>query len=404
VRIVIAPDKFKGCLTAEQVCVAVAEGLRRVDPTVEIDSCPMADGGEGIVEALVSATGGELITRRVTGPLAEMKVDAVFGMLGDGTTAVIEMSAASGLALLKPEDRNPMRTTSFGTGELMMAAAELGAKRIILGIGGSATIDGGIGVAQACGLPVLLENGEAVSDGEPLTGADVGRVVLVKSGRGSAIDAVEILVASDVANPLYGPEGAAEIFGRQKGASEEQIELLDNMLRQLASRLNAEDWARTPGAGAAGGMGFGMMAMFDAALCPGIELVMEATRLKDRLVGVDLCITGEGCLDATSLSGKTTLGVARMAKAANVPCIGLVGAVGQGADKITEEGMAAYFVISDGPRDLESAMRDAGPLLSGAAANVLRLWQTSRRRHQIMMDSMPPVFAQTPIAGDESDG
>src|SRR5947207_1194337 len=187
-RILIAPDKFKGCLPAAAVCDAIAQGVLSADPRADVDRCPMADGGEGTVAALVAATKGELVTRQVTGPLPHMKVDATFGVLGDGETAVIEMAAASGLALLAPADRNPLNTTTYGTGELMLAAVQMGAKRIILGIGGSATIDGGIGCAQACGLPVILEAGEAISDTEPLVGADVDRVVLVKHGRGSPMD------------------------------------------------------------------------------------------------------------------------------------------------------------------------------------------------------------------------
>ena len=203
-RILVAPDKFKGCLTAAEVCEAIAGGLRAVDPFALIDSCPMADGGEGTVATLVAATGGKLFTRRVTGPLPDMRVDAVFGMLGDGQAAVIEMSAASGLALLKPEDRNPMRTTTFGTGELLNAAVELGARRIILGIGGSATVDGGIGCAQATGHTIILDDGEPVSPTEPLTGADLSRVMLVKRHRGEKTDGIEIIVACDVTETEIG--------------------------------------------------------------------------------------------------------------------------------------------------------------------------------------------------------
>jgi len=211
-------------------------GLRRWGGDVEIDRCPMADGGEGTVSALVTATGGRFVSRRVTGPLADMKVEAIFGILGDGQTAVIEMAAASGLALLGPSERNPMLTTTFGTGELMMAAVEMGISRIVLGIGGSATIDGGIGCAQACGLPVILEGGEPLAPGEPLMGADVRRVVLVKHGRGSPIEKVRIEVACDVTNPLCGTNGAAQVYGPQKGATPQQIRDLDAALMNLARR------------------------------------------------------------------------------------------------------------------------------------------------------------------------
>jgi glycerate kinase len=270
IRVVIAPDKFRGSLTAVEAAEAMAVGVRRAHPDAVIDICPVADGGEGTVSALVSATGGSFHTCRVTGPLPEQKVDATFGMLGDDLkanihsrklpqdqltakasvrTAVIEMSAASGLALLEPQDRNPLYTTSFGTGELLVEAARLGARQIILGIGGSATADGGIGCAQACGLPVLLEGGEPVSDTEPLTGADLPRVVLIKHGRGSPIDRVTITVACDVRNPLYGPEGAAAVYGPQKGATPEQVKMLDEYLRVLAQRTGKLAEAEAPGAG-----------------------------------------------------------------------------------------------------------------------------------------------------------
>ncbi|MEO6434681.1 MAG: glycerate kinase, partial [Tepidisphaeraceae bacterium] len=255
-KVVLAPDKFKGCLSAAEVAAAMASGLRRVDPSFAIDLCPVADGGEGTVAALVAATGGRLETRRVTGPLPDMQVDATFGILGEGSregsgfgvqgsanaptasgahassslnpeprtlnppepltpnplVAVIEMSAASGLALLAPLDRDPMRTTTYGTGQLLLEAARLGAQTIILGIGGSATVDGGIGCAQAAGLPVILEDQGPADPHEPLVGEDLRRVVLVKHGRGSPLDRINITVACDVTNPLFGFTGAAKIF------------------------------------------------------------------------------------------------------------------------------------------------------------------------------------------------
>ena len=376
-KILIAPDKFKGCLSAAEVSSAIATGLRSVDPRIEIDECPMADGGEGTVAAMVTATGGTLITRRVTGPLPEMKVDAIFGMLGDKQTAVIEMAAASGLALLRTEDRNPMYTTTFGTGELLNAAVELGAKQIILGIGGSATIDAGIGCAQANGHTILVEDGESLSPTEPLVGGDLPRVLLVKRHRGEKTDGIPILVACDVTNPLFGPNGAATIFGPQKGASPAQIHQLDQALQQLASRMNANDLAQTPGSGAAGGLGFGMLAFHGATLRPGIEIVIEATRLRERLRGVDLCITGEGSLDAQSAQGKTAIGIARLCRQLNIPCIALAGSIGDGAEETLREGLIAYFGICDRPMTLEHAMRNAPKLLASAAANLLRVFLRS---------------------------
>jgi glycerate kinase len=372
-RILLAPDKFKGCLSATDVALAMQRGARIVDPAVQIDSCPMADGGEGIVEALVNSTGGRFETRKVTGPLPEMKVDARFGILGDGETAVIEMAAASGLALLRADERDPMATTTFGTGELLMAAVNLGASKIILGIGGSATIDGGIGAAQACGLPVILEAGEPVSMTEPLTGADLPRVVLVKHGRGSPIERVKIVVACDVTNPLCGPSGAAAVFGPQKGATSGQIQILDAALLQLAGRNDKMQIANMPGAGAAGGMGFGMAAFFGAALQSGIEIVMEATKLRERLAGADLCLTGEGRLDAQSLHGKTVAGVAKAAKAAGIPCVAICGSVEGELAPICRAGLTAAFSICNGPMMLEEAIKNASQLIEAATANVIRL-------------------------------
>jgi glycerate kinase len=381
-RIVIAPDKFKGCLSAPQVCGAMAAGLGHVDPSIEIDACPVADGGEGTVAAIVAATGGRIIHRTVTGPLPEMKVNAAFGMLGeklgDGSTAVIEMAAASGLALLAPRDRNPLNTTTFGTGELLNAAVELGATHIILGIGGSATVDGGIGCAQACGHTIVLEDGEPVSMTEPLVGADVERVVMVKRHRGERTDRVKITVACDVTHPLFGVNGAAPVFGPQKGATPAVVQRLDAALRQLATRNNKLDLAATPGAGAAGGLGFGMLAFFGGQLRSGIDIVLEASHLAERLKTADLCLTGEGRLDSQSLGGKAAIGVARLCKAAGVPCIALGGSIDRDMEAAIAEGLTAWFSICDGPMTLEEAMGGSQGLLARSAANVFRLWRANR--------------------------
>lgn len=370
-KIVLAPDKFKGSLSAPDVCDAMARGLRAADPGVEIDACPVADGGEGTVAALVAATGGRLETRRVTGPLPEMKVDATFGILGDGKTAVIEMAAASGLALLKPEDRNPLNTTTFGTGELLMAASPLGVEDIILGIGGSATVEGGIGCAQACGLPVLLEVGEPVSATEPLCGRDLPSVLMVKHGRGSAIERVRIRVACDVSNPLFGPTGAAHVFGPQKGATPKQAQWLDDALRGLAERTGKIAEAQTPGAGAAGGLGFGMLAFFGATLQSGAQIVIDATRLRERLRGADLCMTGEGRLDSGSLHGKAPIAVARLCRELGVPCVAIVGSVGEGAELARAEGLRECWAIAGGKRSIEECIQSAPKLITEAAEAVL---------------------------------
>jgi glycerate kinase len=368
VRLVIAPDKFKGSLDAQGVCRAIAAGWKSVDPGADVDGCPMADGGEGTVAALVVATRGRLVRRRVIGPLAEMRVDAEFGFLGDGKTAVVEMAAASGLALLEPRDRNPLFTTTFGTGELICAAVEMGAEKIIVGLGGSATIDCGIGCAQACGLPVLLEGGQTVADTEPLTGGDLEKVVFIKHGRGSKVDRVVIEAACDVNNPLCGPSGSAAVFGPQKGATAEQVRWFDNQLRRLASRTGNEAIAEMAGAGAAGGLGFALAAFFRAKLRPGIEIVMEAAALEERLKGADLCITGEGRLDDQSLSGKTAVGVARLCRRVGVPCIAVAGSV----DGAVGQEFAACYSIRDGTMELSKAMANAAELITRTTADVAR--------------------------------
>ncbi|HEY8665862.1 MAG TPA: glycerate kinase [Tepidisphaeraceae bacterium] len=380
-KIVIAPDKFKGCLSAPQVCAAIAAGVRAAaasEGDAEIDLCPLADGGEGTVTALVSASGGKLVSRRVTGPLAEMKVDAVFGILGDGKTAVIEMAAASGLALLKPEDRNPMNTTTFGTGELLLAAAEMGVEQVILGIGGSATTDGGIGCAQACGLPIILDGGQPVSPTEPLTGRDLPSVLMVKHGRGSAVERLRIRVACDVTNPLFGRDGAARVFGPQKGASPEDVKMLDGALRGLAERTGKLDAARTPGAGAAGGLGFGMLAFFGAELRSGIDIVMEAIHFRDRLAGADLCLTGEGKLDAQSGQGKVISGVSRLCAERKIPCIALAGAIADDFVPDHLQGLTASFAIADRPMSLEESSGRAAELLARAAEQIVRTFMAGR--------------------------
>jgi glycerate kinase len=379
-KIVIAPDKFKDCLTADQVARAIATGLRHVDATVQIDECPMADGGEGTVQALVAATGGKIVTRRVTGPLPRMKVDAPIGLLGDGLTAVVEMASASGLHLLAPEQRDPTRMTTYGTGELLREAAELGARRIILGIGGSATVDGGVGCAQAWGASFTLSTGTVYrQNGRRLTGGDLIHLRSVESPLPLQTHGIEFIVACDVGNPLLGPDGAAPIFGPQKGATPEQVEQLELGLERLVEKTGLWELADRPGAGAAGGLGFGMMVFFGAQLRPGVEIVIDAVNLRQRLQGADLCITGEGRLDSQSLAGKTVIGVARLCKQLGVPCVALAGSVGEGIEPVIQQGLDACFAITPGPMTLEQAISQAPELLARTAESVLRLFQQSRR-------------------------
>jgi glycerate 2-kinase len=374
-KVVIAPDKFKGSLTAPQAADAIAAGVRRAVAGVEVDLCPIADGGDGFVDTMIRATGGKIMTHRVTGPLPEMKIDAAFGILPDGQTAVIEMAAAAGLALLSPEQRNPMATTTFGVGELMRRAVEQGCKHILLGIGGSATTDAGIGCAQATGHTIILDDGEPVSMSEPLCGRDLARVVMVKRHRGEVTDGVNITVACDVTSPLYGPTGAAYVFGPQKGATPEMVRELDDALRSLVAKSGMATEAAIPGAGAAGGLGFGLLAYYGAKLVSGIDLVLDATKLRERLRGADLCITAEGCFDGQSLQGKCVAGVAQLCREAGVPCVVLAGSIGDGADCSTAAGITGYFSIVNRPLTLEQAIHEAPALLSESAENVARIFR-----------------------------
>ncbi len=395
-KIVIAPDSFKESLSAPRVCEAIAAGVRAAAPDAQIDLIPMADGGEGTVEALVKATCGRYEAARVFGPLGE-PVDARFGLLGSGraqeaqrptstdrsdtgqrpggqgVTAVIEMAAASGLPLVPPDRRDPTRTTTYGTGQLIAAALEAGARRIIVGIGGSATTDGGAGAAQAVGVRFLRDDGSDCVCG--LAGGGLADVSTIDvSRRDPRLDEAEIIVACDVDNPLCGPRGAAAVYGPQKGASPEMVTTLDRNVAHLADVIERDLGRRVrdvPGAGAAGGLGAGLIAFFDATLRPGAEIVIDAVGLERRVRGAQLVITGEGRLDEQSMMGKVVSGVARVAKRCGVPVIALAGSVGDGA-AATLEVLDAYFPIVNRPMPLEEAMRNAGGLLTEAAANVLR--------------------------------
>jgi glycerate 2-kinase len=371
-RIMVAPDKFKDCLSAPKVAEAIAAGLKLADPYAQIDLCPMGDGGEGTVDALVKATNGRFVTQGVTGPIPGTIVGATMGFLGDGTTAVIEMAAASGLHLLRADERNPLKTTTYGTGELIKRALEEGAKQIILGIGGSATVDGGLGALQACGAKIIVQREGSDAPQELTTPATGQDLIDLESVVSPPEMNVKVIVACDVDNPLTGPNGAAAIFGPQKGATPEQVKLLDQALERLAEALEAQDAAKLPGAGAAGGLGFAMFAFFGAEVRPGIGLVMEATKLKERLARADLCITGEGRLDASSLSGKTPVGVAKLCKDVGIPCIAIAGAVDLAAREKLRGLFSACFSICNGPMDLDESMRRAAELLTFTGMNVLK--------------------------------
>jgi glycerate kinase len=378
-RIVIAPDSFKGSLTAAGAAAAMARGARSALPAAVITVIPMADGGEGTVDAMVTATGGRLVTANVTGPLG-LPVLATFGLLGDGTTAVIEMAAASGLMLVPAVAQNPLVTTTFGTGELILAALDLGVTRIVLGIGGSATIDGGAGLLQALGARLLRADGTPIGRGgaalrylDRIDLADLDpRLALGEPGPGQA----ELLVACDVINPLLGPQGAAAVYGPQKGATPDHVALLDQALDHFAGVIDRDlgcDVRTTPGAGAAGGLGGGLLGCLGARLRPGVELVMEAVHFDQALAGATLLLTGEGRTDGQTLAGKVPMGVALRATQHSVPTIVISGSVSPDADVLLTTGICAAISMVDGPMTLESAIAQAPELLERATARTLRL-------------------------------
>jgi glycerate 2-kinase len=322
-RVLLAPDKLKGCLTAPQVVAAMLAGL---PPGFEPDPCPLSDGGDGFVLALASAAHGTLRTTSVTGPLPDSRVDAVWAMLPDDT-AVIELATASGLALVPPDLRNPLHTTTYGTGELLLTAARAGARRILLGIGGSATVDAGLGLCQAAGHTILRLDAQSQDPREPLRGRDLPEIHSIKRGRGSPLDRIPISVACDVDSPLTGPRGAAQLFGPQKGATPADVAFFETHLTALATRSLKQPQAFHPGSGAAGGVGWAMLSFFNATLVSGFDLVSEAVGLRTRLEQADLCLTAEGRYDATSTAGKLCHRLARLCRELNRPCHLLAGRI-----------------------------------------------------------------------------
>ena len=376
-RVVIAPDKFKGSLTALEAAEAMARGLSRVDPSAEIDRVPMADGGEGTVAALVAATGGSYRTVTVTGPLGEPVV-ASFGLLGDGRTAVLEMASASGLWLVPPALRDPLRATTRGTGQLLLAALEAGARRVIVGIGGSATNDGGAGLGQALGFRLLDTHGRELEPG----GGELDRLARIeRTDQVAVLGSATIAVACDVTNPLCGPQGASAVYGPQKGATPEMVERLDRNLGHFADIVARDlDVAvrDIPGSGAAGGLGGGLVAFAGGRLEGGVNLVIEAVNLRERLHAADLCLTGEGALDGQSAFGKTAVGVARLAHSLRCPTLAIAGSIGPGAEAVLEQGVDAYFSICPGPVHIDEAIERASELLENATAQAVRAFLAGR--------------------------
>ncbi len=376
-KIVIAPDSFKNCLPSQKVCQAIGEGLRAAIPTAQIESVPMADGGEGTVDALVAATGGRRVPIQVTGPLGT-PVDAFYGILGDGVTAVVEMASAAGLHLVPPEKRDPTKTTTYGVGELIRSALQQGCRRIIVGVGGSATNDGGAGMAQALGVRLLDTSGNDL----PFGGACLLRLASIDlSGRDPLVSQATFIVACDVVNPLTGPTGASVVYGPQKGATPDQVRLLDRALRHYARVIREQtgkEVETVPGAGAAGGLAAGLLAFCDARLQKGVELVMDVVELGRRIQECDLVITGEGKLDEQTVFGKVPFGVAQVAKKFGKPVIAIAGQVTVPAQTTSEWGFTACFSILRRIVSEEEAIRESYFLLKETAQQVGSLWSRAQ--------------------------
>ncbi|MBP3040482.1 glycerate kinase [Bacillaceae bacterium Marseille-Q3522] len=369
---VLAPDSFKESMTAKEVCLAMEKGIKKVFADANCIHVPMADGGEGTVQSLVDATGGNIYPVEVTGPLGN-PVKASYGILGDGETAAIEMASASGIHLVTKETKNPLVTTTYGTGELIKACIEKGIKKIIIGIGGSATNDGGAGMAEALGVQFLDEKGSPLPRGggylNKLAKADT-------SGLDKRLKEIEILIASDVTNPLCGKDGASRVFGPQKGATEEMIQILDQNLSHYADVVKdslGKDVKNVPGAGAAGGLGAGLLLFTNATLQNGIDIVIEYTKLKEKVAQADFVFTGEGGIDFQTQFGKTPYGVAKTAKQENKPVIAVAGYIGEGIESLYNKGIDAIFGIVPGAAELQKILLDGPRNVERTSENIARL-------------------------------
>ncbi|MDU0156042.1 glycerate kinase [Bacillus cabrialesii] len=377
-KIIIAPDSFKESLSALEAADAIERGFKSVFPGADYRKLPMADGGEGTVQSLVDATNGWIKEQVVKGPLGE-PVDAFFGMLGDGKTAVIEMAAASGLHLVPVEKRNPLVTTTKGTGELITAALDAGAERLIIGIGGSATNDGGAGMIQALGGRLLDESGREIGSG---CGALSQLASIDVSGLDPRIHHVKLEVACDVDNPLTGPRGASAVFGPQKGATDDMVRVLDQHLTHfadVAEKALGTTFRETEGAGAAGGLGWSLLAFLHADLKRGIDIFLEAVDFENEVQDADLVITGEGRIDSQTIYGKTPIGVAKAAKSYDVPVIGIAGSISRDSDAVYQHGIDALFSIVPGAVPLEDAFEHAAEYMERTARDIaasIKLAQT----------------------------
>lgn len=375
-KILLVPDSFKGTLSSRQVCQVMAGQLRRFFPQAQVKSIPVADGGEGSVEAFLAAAGGERRTRTVTGPFGE-PVEAFYGVLGDGRTAVIEMAACAGLPLAEGR-LNPERATTYGVGELLLAAKEAGCTKAILGLGGSCTNDGGAGAAAALGAKFTRADGTAFVP----TGGTLGEIAALDlSPVAQALQGMELTAMCDIDNPLYGDAGAAAVFAPQKGADAAMVARLDAGLRhlgQVSARCLGRDFSHLPGAGAAGGLGFGMAAFCGAQLRMGIDAVLDAVGFDSLLPGTDVVFTGEGKIDSQSARGKVVSGVAARCRKAGVPVVAVVGQIGQGFEEMYQQGLTAVFSINRAAQPFAESRFHAGENLALTMENIARLLAAGR--------------------------
>jgi glycerate kinase len=361
----VAPNSFKESLTARQAARAIRKGLRRALPRARIDLCPLADGGDGTALVLTALLGGRFLTSTVTGPLGR-PVRARWGWIKRTSTAVLDAAAASGLALVPDRARNPLQTTTYGTGELIARAIRRGARHVIVGVGGSATVDGGLGAAQALGARLFGSDERILT--RPASGKDLSRVRRVEAPR---LNHVKITILCDVKAPLTGPHGAARVFGPQKGATPRQVFKLERGLSRWENVLHQSGYLprnRASGAGAAGGLGFGLAALFGARLAPGIDFILNAARFDAKIKSADVVLTGEGRVDGSSVDGKVISGVIKSAVRRGKPVVVFGGSAGPGAQKILKRGARKIVVIADKERSLERALRDAAKNLEKAAA------------------------------------
>lgn len=370
---VLAPDSFKESMSAKTACEAMARGIRKVLPEAEIIQVPMADGGEGTVDALVDGSQGTMVDVEVSGPIPSEKVKTYFGLLADKKTAVMEMAKANGIELLSKEKRNPLLTSTYGTGEMILAALDQGVEKIIIGIGGSVTNDGGAGMAQALGAHFLDKAGHELAVG----GGSLGKLAEIDlSDLDPRVKDTEIIIASDVTNPLVGPKGASQVFGPQKGATKEMVDELDKNLTHYATIIEQDlgiDIVDRPGAGAAGGLGAGLLVFTEASMQSGVNIVTELTHLAEKISQADYVFTGEGGMDFQTKFGKAPYGVAKIAKKYDKPVFACAGYIGEQVEVLYEEGMTAIFGILAKASTLDEALLSGEENLMRTVENITRV-------------------------------